>query len=86
MGKGTFSILSKAQDVEVHVADIRGSSNYLNSYLFVTIRLILRLPNPNTFLDIYSCESTIYFGNNEMFCSSKNTIISISCTFDSEYN
>ena len=84
MAKGTFSIFSKVQDVEVHESEIRATSDYLNSYLIVPIKLLLRLPNPNNFLDFYSYESTLYFGNEEMFCSYKNIILGRSCYGDSE--
>lgn len=40
MGKGTFSILSKAQDVEVKELEIIASSDALNSYLTISVHII----------------------------------------------
>ncbi len=74
MGKGTFAIISTVHDVEVKEQEILASSDALNSYLTIPVHVTFRLPQPNMAIDFLGCESTLLFGENQMFCSklSKN--------------
>lgn len=85
MGKGSFAILSKIQDVEVRQQEISASSDALNSYFFIPVHVTFRLPQPNMSIDFLGCESNLLFGENQMFCSQFNKNVGYSYFDNSEF-
>lgn len=85
MGKGSFEILSKVQDVEVKEQEIIASSDALNSYLTIPVNVKFRLPQSNMSIDFLGCESTLLFGENQMLCSQFNKNIGYTYFDDSNF-